>query len=64
MIRNHFAIFNPNGKVFLLKHFLIILYYLDLQRLYRFSAHNWTKQIYPYPSLESLYNIAGLGVFK
>ena len=64
MIRNHFVIFNPNAKVFLLKMFLIIPHYLDLQRWYKFSVHNWTKQIYLYPSLESLYNIVGPGVFK
>ena len=63
MIRNHFVIFNPNAKVFLLKMFLIIPHYLDLQRWYKFSVHNWTKQIYLYPSLESLYNIVGPGVF-
>ena len=45
MIRNHFVIFNPNGKVFLLKIFLIIPYYLDLQRWYKFSVHTWTKTL-------------------
>ena len=55
-------IFNPNGKVSLLKIFLIIPYHLDLQRWYKFSVHNWTENIYPYPSLESLHNIVCPGV--
>ena len=38
--------------------------YLNLQTLCKFSIHDWTKQIYPHPSLESLYNIVGPGVFK
>ena len=64
MTGNHLVIFNPNGKNFLLKILLNIPYYLDLQRRYKFSVHNWTEDIYSYLSLEYLYSILDPGVYR